>query len=766
VPAANSVFISYRREPGYASAKLIWHGLRDLGIDAFLDLESLVEAGAFDVKVLNQIAGRPYFVIVLTEGTLDRCRVDGDWLWRELDHALQKRRIIVPAIIPPFDFTDADRYLPSTRAASTLKASQGVSFPPEYFDDAVERLADRLRPVQLRGRSLSVDDHEFARRAATLAEQGPDQPAAPFAPSAPPASVPVASPVEPADEKSWRDRWPLGVAAIAAACLVVVLAVIAPRAVGDDDDSPAPDTTVEQVEERFDAALGVPVEPGDPGPGAGEIDASGQVDVYAFDGQSGDDVFVDMLAINGVTCGTGAVEDVELDYALEDPDGVALVFGGYNFVPLAGCLDGGPVRLPVDGRYELRVGPLSTDVPTDDTVTYSIAVLPARREEFELALDVPVEPGAPGQGAGEIGSPGQVDVYTFDGAAGDDVFVEMLAFDGVSCGTGGMADTALAYELNAPDGAPLLAVQQTPLVSSGCVDAGPIELPIDGRYELQVGALSTVTDATATYSIAVRSAPREEFEVALGVPVGPDVPGPGAGEIGSPGQVDVYSFDGAAGDYEFVDMQAFNGVTCGAGRVEDTDLVYRLEAPDGEQLVSDRYNPLVSSGCVDEGPIELPIDGRYELQVGALATVTDATATYSIAVEPAPPEQFELTLGVPVEPDVPGPGAGEIGSPGQIDVYTFDGAAGDEVDIELLAFDGVPCGSDRLTGRETKLAYELIAPDGASLVGDDHELVSTTGCGHAGPIELPLDGRYELEVGSVSTSTDATATYSIEVSNQ
>jgi PASTA domain len=205
-------------------------------VDAFLDLESLDEAGAFDVKVLNQIAGRPYLVIVLAEGTLDRCRDDGDWLWRELEHAMAQRRIIVPAIIPPFDFADAERFLPTATAAATLRSSQGVSFPPQYFDDAVERLADRLRPVDLQIRPLTADDHEFARRAAAQAERLVEVHAT--RPTVP--SPDVGLPPEADWKAKRRSGWSHLVAAVAAAFLLVVLGIVAWRAFASDNSPATP----------------------------------------------------------------------------------------------------------------------------------------------------------------------------------------------------------------------------------------------------------------------------------------------------------------------------------------------------------------------------------------------------------------------------------------------------------------------------------------------------------------------------------------------
>ena len=97
--ADNSAFISYRRVPGYPWARLIWEDLGERDVDVFLDLESMRAAGRFDDRLLNQIASRPYFIVVLTEETLERCAGTDDWMRHEIEHAIDTDRIIVPTFI-------------------------------------------------------------------------------------------------------------------------------------------------------------------------------------------------------------------------------------------------------------------------------------------------------------------------------------------------------------------------------------------------------------------------------------------------------------------------------------------------------------------------------------------------------------------------------------------------------------------------------------------------------------------------------------------
>ena len=48
----------------------LYQRLTERGLDAFYDIES-IRAGRFDTIILNQIAASPYFLLVLTPGTLD-----------------------------------------------------------------------------------------------------------------------------------------------------------------------------------------------------------------------------------------------------------------------------------------------------------------------------------------------------------------------------------------------------------------------------------------------------------------------------------------------------------------------------------------------------------------------------------------------------------------------------------------------------------------------------------------------------------------------
>src|SRR5579871_2792729 len=101
IMVSTSVFISYRRDASAFMARAVFQDLRSHGIDVFMDVES-IDSGRFDQIILNQIAARPYFLLILTPGTLDRCVEPDDWVRREIEEAMRLNRVIIPLTTPNF----------------------------------------------------------------------------------------------------------------------------------------------------------------------------------------------------------------------------------------------------------------------------------------------------------------------------------------------------------------------------------------------------------------------------------------------------------------------------------------------------------------------------------------------------------------------------------------------------------------------------------------------------------------------------------------
>jgi tetratricopeptide (TPR) repeat protein len=137
-----TVFLSYRRNVSAFIARAVFQDLRQHGYDVFMDVES-IDSGQFDTIILNQIAARGHFLVILTPGALDRCHEPDDWLRREIEYAIELGRNVVPILVNEFHFDDTTRaHLPET--LRDLPRYNGLELLHSYFDAAMERLRTRF----------------------------------------------------------------------------------------------------------------------------------------------------------------------------------------------------------------------------------------------------------------------------------------------------------------------------------------------------------------------------------------------------------------------------------------------------------------------------------------------------------------------------------------------------------------------------------------------------------------------------------------------
>lgn len=139
------IFISYRRDGGETMALLLRDRLSAKGYRVFLDVESL-NAGKFNTKLLDVIAACQDFLVILSEGCLDRCVNEDDWVRTEIACAFERGKNIIPFILRGFSWPES---LPDCIA--DLPMQNGVNaLSNEYFDAVVERLTHsflRSKPV-------------------------------------------------------------------------------------------------------------------------------------------------------------------------------------------------------------------------------------------------------------------------------------------------------------------------------------------------------------------------------------------------------------------------------------------------------------------------------------------------------------------------------------------------------------------------------------------------------------------------------------------
>ena len=89
------IFISYRRATGKNFARIIKPELEKRGFSVFLDFDELKD-GVFDKRIMDAIKDSPIFLLILSEGALDRCANDGDWVKEEILCAKKYEKHIVP----------------------------------------------------------------------------------------------------------------------------------------------------------------------------------------------------------------------------------------------------------------------------------------------------------------------------------------------------------------------------------------------------------------------------------------------------------------------------------------------------------------------------------------------------------------------------------------------------------------------------------------------------------------------------------------------
>lgn len=106
----HDIFISYRREGGFETARYLYDHLRQDGYSVTFDLDTL-RSGRFDEALLQRIDECTDFVIVLNKGCFDRTLApafprENDWLRRELGHALEKKKNVIPVLLAGFEFPE------------------------------------------------------------------------------------------------------------------------------------------------------------------------------------------------------------------------------------------------------------------------------------------------------------------------------------------------------------------------------------------------------------------------------------------------------------------------------------------------------------------------------------------------------------------------------------------------------------------------------------------------------------------------------------
>ena len=125
-----TVFISYRREGGAETARLIRYELLSRGWKVFLDVEDL-KSGHFEEELLSEVAGADNFLLILSKSALRNCTNDQDWLRKEIVQALHTGRNIVPLLKEHAVFPKSDE-LPQD--IQEIRRFQFVDYSHVYYN--------------------------------------------------------------------------------------------------------------------------------------------------------------------------------------------------------------------------------------------------------------------------------------------------------------------------------------------------------------------------------------------------------------------------------------------------------------------------------------------------------------------------------------------------------------------------------------------------------------------------------------------------------
>jgi hypothetical protein len=151
------VFVSYRRDGGATAARLVRFALERLGYRVFLDVEDLSE-GRYDERLLQVIENTGHFVVILSQGVLDRNWDASNWLHREIAHAIRTKRKIIPIAMPGFVFPTAGD-LPDE--LGELRLHNAVPYHHTYFKATMGKLVAYLGPPS----SQLMEDNTSLRKA-------------------------------------------------------------------------------------------------------------------------------------------------------------------------------------------------------------------------------------------------------------------------------------------------------------------------------------------------------------------------------------------------------------------------------------------------------------------------------------------------------------------------------------------------------------------------------------------------------------------------
>lgn len=137
------IFISYRRSGGDMAARKLYDTFVEKGYSVFMDVES-IGPGEFDEILYTRIEECTDFVLVLTKDALKNCSDSNeeDWLQREIEYALEKKKSIVPVLFDGVKIPD-EKTLPEKMRK--LPRHTGIPVNGETINERFSKIESFLK---------------------------------------------------------------------------------------------------------------------------------------------------------------------------------------------------------------------------------------------------------------------------------------------------------------------------------------------------------------------------------------------------------------------------------------------------------------------------------------------------------------------------------------------------------------------------------------------------------------------------------------------
>lgn len=138
IPAKRyELFVSYRRLGGVDFARSLSIELKRRGYKTFFDYDSL-RSGKFNEQIFEAIDQCKYFLLLLSDGSLERCSDANDWVRIEVLYALKQGKTIVP-IAPSCCGRSFPRDMPKE-----LEVLRQIQISILEIDDLFEKSVDKI----------------------------------------------------------------------------------------------------------------------------------------------------------------------------------------------------------------------------------------------------------------------------------------------------------------------------------------------------------------------------------------------------------------------------------------------------------------------------------------------------------------------------------------------------------------------------------------------------------------------------------------------